>query len=379
MTDTSSISENDRFSNPCEKVRESCRRWTAEEECSWDGGKGRRSVKIRKENLHQLASDILQKKKESPKWIEWDEENWHYSAGQHIGSESQKKERVALYILALDAINFCFWPPRDGEKKNNPLEYDTLAVALKKIAEIDDSDASQQIHSSSDKIARCSPTYAFSPKNLAAMTPDKMHSLMKPYLGSHYLDNIEKRSQLWKEVGEVLLTNFDGSATQLLTRANINAGNLVELVFRFFPGFRDEVDLDDNQITFLKRAQIFVGDINASLKLGLKGMEKLTTFADYRVPQILRHFDIMEYSPALAAVVDSETEIQKDSTDEISIRAGTVTAVEELVTFLNSRNTSSDNEGFTSVNVDWYLWQVGERMHQEGRMKPFHRVKTHFY
>jgi ribonuclease HI len=348
-----------------------------EEESSWDDGNGRRSVKIHKENLPRLASDILAKKKQNPSWIEWDEENWHYSADQYKGPESQRKERVALYILALDAINFCFWPPRAGETRNNSLEYDTLAVALKKMAEADESDGGAG--SDSDAVVRSSDAYAFSPKNLAAMTPEKVNSLLQPHLNGHYLDNIEKRSHLWKEVGEVLLEKFDGSATQLLTRADTNASKLVELVFQFFPGFRDEAELDDNRITFLKRAQIFVGDVNAALKLGLEGMEKLTTFADYRVPQILRHFDIIEYSPALAHIVDSEKEITKSSADEISIRAATVTAVEELVTFLNSGGASSNVEPLTSVTVDWYLWQVAERMHHDGLLKPFHKVRTQFY
>jgi hypothetical protein len=108
----------------------------------------------------------------------------------------------------------------------------------------------------------------------------------------------------------------------------------------------------------------------------------LTTFADYRVPQILRHFDILEYSPALAEIVDSQKELAMGSSDEISIRAATVTAVEDLVTFLNegsSGNPTNNGERFTAVTVDWYLWQVGERMHQAGLMKPFHKVRTHFY
>lgn len=133
----------------------------------------------------------------------------------------------------------------------------------------------------------------------------------------------------------------------------------------------------------MKRAQIFVGDVNAALKLGLSGMEKLTTFADYRVPQILRHKGALVYSQGLASRVDERTELPKGSCDEVSIRAATVVAVEELVAMLNKSNNINDaattDEPFTDVTVDWYLWQVGERMNQEGSMKPFHKVRTHFY
>jgi len=141
----------------------------------------------------------------------------------------------------------------------------------------------------------------------------------------------------------------------------------------------------------LKRAQIFVGDVNAALNLKLGGMERLTTFADYRVPQILRHWGILEYAPGptgLGAKVDRQVELDSGSCDEISIRAATVVGVEELVKLLNERETdagagagadANNKTVFTDVTVDWYLWQVGERMHQEGVMKPFHKVRTHFY
>jgi hypothetical protein len=202
---------------------------------------------------------------------------------------------------------------------------------------------------------------------------------------------------LWNEIGTVLLSKYNGSIMELLQCANNNASKVVELVASSFPGFQDEVYRNTQRHVFLKRAQIFVGDINAALQLNLDGMDQLTTFADYRVPQILRHWNVLEYSPTLAGKVDSKIEIDAGSVEEISIRAGTVVAVEELVKVLNQIQTngtkdennslnkttptteSDQNIVFTDVTVDWYLWQVGERMNQEGLMKPFHRVRTHFY
>ena len=366
--------EDSRFSNPCERVRSSCREWM-ENESSWDEGcVGKRSVKIQRENMRRLEDDILARKKERKSWIEWDEENWHYRASHFKGSESQKRERIALYIMALDAINFCFWPSRLGESNINELEYDTLAVALRHAAEIDENDKVQS--SGVETIVRSSEKYAFSPINLANMTPEKISSLLEPYLNGYYLDNIEERSQLWKEVGLVLIEHFGGSMTELLQKSNKDASHLVEIIFKYFPGFRDEVQLDNKRITFLKRAQIFVGDINSALNLNLNGMERLTTFADYRVPQLLRHYDVLLYSDHLVKLVDSGSDIESGSADEVSIRAATVTAVEDLVVSLNHRE---QDETFTAVAVDWFLWQVGERMNQEGLLKPFHKVRTTYY
>lgn len=54
-------------------------------------------------------------------------------------------------------------------------------------------------------------------------------------------------------------------------------------------------------------------------------------FADYRVPQILREFDILTYSPKLAELIDSETELEYSSQYEVEIRAMTVLAVEKIL------------------------------------------------
>ena len=54
-------------------------------------------------------------------------------------------------------------------------------------------------------------------------------------------------------------------------------------------------------------------------------------FADYRVPQILRHLKIFEYSDHLAKIVDNNIELAYSSTEEIEIRAATVLAVELIM------------------------------------------------
>lgn len=379
-------------------------------------------------------------------WIEWDSEGWHYNGVGFQGTAQQRRERIGLYLLALDAINFCFWPypetddddtdggwntnnstgegqPKQQRKNNNnPLEYEHLALALKGLAEADHNDSINN-NNNDDNV---NTNYAFAPHNMAQMTPTRMKGLLGPYLDQtkYPIPNIEKRSDLWREVGEVLIRDYNGSVIELLQQSDMDASMLVEHVATSFPGFRDEVVIFDppvhssettttitaaaaaetltqvneqqqqrkqRRIVFLKRAQIFVGDINAALGLQLRGMDRLTTFADYRVPQILRHWDILQYAPDLAHMVDDGIEIPAGSVEEISIRAATVVAVEELVKFLNDdKNRENDNttttttmdgnsRTFTDVNVDWYLWQVGERMHQQSLMKPFHKVKTHFY
>ena len=54
-------------------------------------------------------------------------------------------------------------------------------------------------------------------------------------------------------------------------------------------------------------------------------------FADYRVPQILRHLGIFEYSDQLSQKIDSLQELPYSCPEEVEIRAATVVAVEMIL------------------------------------------------
>ena len=72
--------------------------------------------------------------------------------------------------------------------------------------------------------------------------------------------------------------------------ANGDAWSLVEVVAGSFPSYRDVASYQGQPMSFLKRAQIVVSDLYHVLGgkgIGaLSGIEKLTMFADYRVPQV---------------------------------------------------------------------------------------------
>jgi hypothetical protein len=86
-----------------------------------------------------------------------------------------------------------------------------------------------------------------------------------------------------------------------------------------------------------------------------KNKEQLTMFADYRVPQILRQLEIMEYTPELATKIDNEEELPYSSPEEVEIRASTVIAVEMIMEKI--RGDPEINKHVTCCyEVDWLLW-----------------------
>ncbi|KAL9191540.1 hypothetical protein ACHAXT_001246 [Thalassiosira profunda] len=425
--------------SPTAAVRASCRLWI-------DGGKS--TASINEAALEKFAAEVTQSilsSNQSLEVTEWDADGWHYTGANYMNGgfddeshELMRMERVALFILALDAINFCFWPlSATGDGKGdgkNCLEYEHLAIALRKIAEADDATKSADDEDTKSGIFRAATSYGLSPDNLSALMPAKLQSMVQQHLPPstanepYELPNIEVRCQLLNELGRGLLEQHDGSALQMIAKAERSADKLTGIILDTFPGFRDYVDTDGwsngssspacdwetaktsspSVIHFYKRAQIAVADIWAALGRQASSSAEnasdrthmcnfvdthlITTFPDYRVPQILRHVNVMQYEPALATSIDGKVELSKGGIDEVAIRAATVVAVEEIVVKVKEEIAAAEEnseasqhrlqklaEDVSAVTIDWYLWQKGENLDRQGLLEPHHRVRTTFY
>jgi len=99
---------------------------------------------------------------------------------------------------------------------------------------------------------------------------------------------------------------------------------------------------------------------------------RLTCFADYRIPQLLRGVGAMVYAAELAARIDAREELPPGGAAEVELRAATVQAVERLRGALGERGRA-----LTAVEVDWLLWNRGEA--ERDALPPHHRTLTVFY
>jgi len=271
---------------------------------------------------------------------EWDTETHFFDGG----------EDTVQYLLVLDALNFCFWPSEGS------WEYERLATGLKKslIADPD----------------------CLSASRLAALDDASLCSLVG---GGDPLPLSTERVRLVKEVGEVLMDKYDGKAAELVRAAEGSAEKLVSLVCEGFAGFRDHAVYKGSQVFFYKRAQIFVADVWGAFRgesLGkFRDIASLTMFADYRVPQILQTCGVMVYSESLQQRIADGVPLTAGSEEECEIRACTVQAVEMIKQALKGDHGVDAH----SVQIDWYLWEEGEKKAASGLLPPHHRTLTVYY
>lgn len=260
---------------------------------------------------------------------------------------------LCQYIFVLDALNFCFWPIQG-------YEYAQLAGSLKNVL-------LQDIHS-------------FDAENLSRVSAEEIKRWLfgddcKWEVNDEF--RAAERSRLLNQVGSVLLEKYDGLAKNVVIKAQNSAEKLVEIIVANFPGFRDHSVYKGFQVFLYKRAQILVGDLWGAFEgqgLGyFHDIHNLTCFADYRIPQLLRHLGIFKYSDQLSDIIDNQNQLCSGSHEEMEIRAATVIAVEEI------KKLAWEHCGnkLISVQIDWLLWERGEEMIP--LMKPHHRTLTIYY
>jgi hypothetical protein len=280
-----------------------------------------------------------------------DYERYHFFDGS---------ERSANWILLLDSVNFCFWAEKNqprwgityrGERLNG---YWALAAALTRAVE------EGKPLWDAEYLSNMSAT------ELAWILRDEQ-ALSIPLFDSR-LAHI-------REVGRVLLERFGGQFTQAIAQAAGSAPRLVQLLVEAFPSFRDIATYRQREVRFLKRAQICVADLHTFFRGAGWGafydLDRLTVFADYKLPQILRHFGVLEYCPALAERIDNQELIAAGSEEEIELRAATIWACELLRRALQAQGIQ-----LSAVEIDQQLWLLSQRIPD---MRPYHRTRTVYY
>ncbi|HUN80363.1 MAG TPA: queuosine salvage family protein, partial [Phycisphaerae bacterium] len=145
--------------------------------------------------------------------------------------------------------------------------------------------------------------------------------------------------------------------------------------------FRDVARYKGRPVYFMKRAQICALDLAMAFQTHdhppLAGLEELTAFADYRVPQALRHLGILTLTNELAQKIDSDQEIEAESEAEIELRAATIHAVERMKAALaGSRSAFSGGGKVPAWQIDWYLWALS---HRPEIQEKHHRTRTVYY
>ncbi|RKF55622.1 Queuosine salvage protein [Erysiphe neolycopersici] len=282
-----------------------------------------------------------------------------------------KDERTVDFIFTMDLLNFSFWSENSTEerfavayKDKKWTGYWSLVAALQRALEENIPITSPEFWVNEDKCTGEILKYTFRSATMEE------------------IPLFQERVSFLRQAGKILIEKFNGSFLGCVQEADHSAVKLVNLLAYNFPCFNDVIDFEGRSIRFLKRAQICVADLWAAFDGKHYGkfydIEKLTIFADYRIPQILNTLGCLLYSPPLENTIRSTKAIESGHPWEIQIRGCSIWCVELIIKEILRHHPKFE---VNTTMIDFFLYDLikdWEKTNQPINL-PHHRTRSVWY
>lgn len=276
-------------------------------------------------------------------------ESWMNLAPIDLGVFNDNEK--ALFLLLVDAINFCFW-------QEPKWQYNGLQGSLAMLNALYD-------YVSKNKNLLNSHT-------LKELTIDDLKRIFIVDQNKQTIPLLEERVINFNNVGISLNKMEEDYGKSFLTIINhmVREEELFYLIHNYFKAYNEDTTMyKGREIYFYKRLQLLISDINKVIYNGKKfSLNSLTIFADYKIPQLMRELELISYNRGLDVFVDSKLELKRGSEAETEIRASIIQAGHYMASKLPDVN---------EAYIDAYMFSYIKT--HKMMCKPHHRVVTTNY
>lgn len=270
------------------------------------------------------------------------------------------EEEKVKFLLIQDALNFCFWgDPKWEYYYKNKTHSGSMAMVIALFVGV-------------EKNKKLLDFKVLKELNLAGIK-----KIFPTDKNNQNIPLIEERLKNLNDIGlglELINKKYNRSLLEITNKFK-DEEELFKFISKYFKSYtKDKAIYNGKQIYFYKRIQLVISDINALLYFGNKfSLDKLTIFADYKIPQLMRELEFINYSKKLSEIVDNKKEIKKDSKQEIEIRASIV----QVGNYMASKLRVGGIE-VNDAYIDNYMFTYMKK-NDDLVTKPHHRVRTNNY
>ncbi len=278
---------------------------------------------------------------------------WNFSAGTRpLYPQFEDKEELLRYYLALSSINYEYFHLDNTESNGEPVRFQDGSMNGAELA-------TSRLTANWDKLRN--PNFLAELPHSFAETELFRAEVPIPRLGN--------RVDCLRSVG-TMLTELERRGENLSSVFAMYSGNALE-VSRFIAdwvvGFKDE---------YLKRAQLYTAMVagrfqeRSDTPIDPASLEALTIIADYRVPQTMIGWGMLNISDHLRDQLNSCRPIREDSLWGQGLRAVPIVACDLLVERLNAirADTNLGLPRVTSIHADPVIW-AAPRQYQKAIAK----------
>lgn len=271
----------------------------------------------------------------------------HWLSSSPFGLLDLSDETIINFLLIYESINFSFW----GEPK---WTIDT------NIGKLDGSIALLYVLLQYVKESKST--------DFSSMSKKEFLKILK---GNIKIPLFEERFKIIKEVIAIVNDKMQGNFYQYIKDITSDI-ELFETIIANFPSFKDERLYNKQTIYFYKLAQLLTSDIlhireqKEKIKVNYT---HLVGCADYKIPQILRQFGILNYDNKLAKIVDNHSEISINSIYEVEIRANMITVINMINKKLNYK--------YCRIDINDFIYM--QKNNKNFKMRPYHLTRCTNY
>ena len=215
---------------------------------------------------------------------------------------------------------------------------------------------------------------------LASLSREDVCSLFNPADGKE-IPLLEERHKILNNIGKQLENKYSGyfhNLTHPRSKLFAEGEGIVDCLVNDFPSFDDTHTMQTQdgltKIHLYKRAQLAPAMVYTRFYdtdyFELEDPESLTIFADYNLPNVLRHLNIIEYDRELATAIDEGIVLDSGSREEMEIRVATVAGADLLLEELNKLRDIP----VYAPHLDYRLFKIRDEVDD-----PVHKTRTTDY
>jgi putative queuosine salvage protein len=204
--------------------------------------------------------------------------------------------------------------------------------------------------------------------------------LERVFTGTIRMPMLDERVSILNEVGQTLAESYGGRFHNFVRDCApamyADGDGILERLVTEFPRFNDVSEYYGTEVKIYKLAQLGLWMLHRALHgmedWQLTDLPDMTAFADYIVPVGLHVMEIIGYTDDLEDRINTGTMIERDSEEEIEIRAHTLYATALLTDEINA--IRPPDKQLLIPQIDYRLWKT-----YHATFHPHHLTRTVMY
>lgn len=278
-------------------------------------------------------------------------DNVHYLTKVPYAVYDMSTRDIINFLLIYDSIDFSFWGNPKWTIDANGNDLDGGIALLHCIFKLFNGRDSLEVY-----------------QQLENMTLEEFKAILK---GNIDIPLLEERYSIVTGIAKIVNKKMNGSFYDYIKNMNTDQ-EIFNTILNNFSSFEDTRTYEGQTIYFYKLAQLLTSDILHVIEIKEQkevDYSNLLGCADYKIPQVMQGFGILEYDTELSSLLDTKTEIEENSKYEVEIRASMIVVINYI--------WEQIDKSIDRIDINDFIWSKGQD--KTKKYKPYHLTRTKSY